>query len=301
MIAIWNLSRMWYFTGETAYAQKAHDILLAWATTHTSFGGRESMLDLGDYAVCYVGGADILRRAMGKKNAHEMAQQRSVFVEAAVARGVARPRAAYIFDLMEKFAGYGFNKSHSAAYALLAYQTAFLKAHHTAAFMAAVLTADMDRTEKVVYLIQECKELGIRVQSPDLNSSVYEFAVGDDRRILTEDLAGAVSTAGSIIKVLSRSAERSADEMVELARKTLTVPAEISHSGGRGLLEIAPPGASKASALEWLCVRRGITANANIAASRRAKYERLFGAIPADRRGGVLEALAVLVEVCGES
>jgi Cof subfamily protein (haloacid dehalogenase superfamily) len=85
-------------------------------------------------------------------------------------------------------------------------------------------------------------------------------AVGDDRRILTEDLAAAAPTASSIIKVLSRSAERSADEMVELARKTLTVPAEISHSGGRGLLEIAPPGASKASALEWLCARRGISA-----------------------------------------
>ena len=85
-------------------------------------------------------------------------------------------------------------------------------------------------------------------------------AIGDDRRILTEDVAASATTAGSIIKVLSRSAERSADEMVELARKTLTVPAEVSHSGGRGLLEIAPQGASKASALEWLCARRGITA-----------------------------------------
>jgi DNA polymerase-3 subunit alpha len=145
---------------------------------------QEQVMQIAQVLAGYtLGGADLLRRAMGKKNAHEMAQQRSVFVEAAVARGVARPRAAYIFDLMEKFAGYGFNKSHSAAYALLAYQTAFLKAHYTAAFMAAVLTADMDRTEKVVYLIQECKELEIRVQPPDLNASAYEFAAGDERSI----------------------------------------------------------------------------------------------------------------------
>jgi DNA polymerase-3 subunit alpha len=160
------------------------DLQTVLAPTYGVILYQEQVMQIAQVLAGYtLGGADILRRAMGKKNAHEMAQQRSVFVDAAVARGVARPRAAYIFDLMEKFAGYGFNKSHSAAYALLAYQTAFLKAHYTAAFMAAVLTADMDRTEKVVYLIQECKELGIRVQSPDLNSSVYEFAVGDDRSI----------------------------------------------------------------------------------------------------------------------
>jgi DNA polymerase-3 subunit alpha len=145
---------------------------------------QEQVMQIAQVLAGYtLGGADLLRRAMGKKNAHEMAQQRSVFVDAAVARGVAPARAAHIFDLMEKFAGYGFNKSHSAAYALLAYQTAYLKAHYTAAFMAAVLTADMDRTEKVVYLIQECKELGIRVQPPDLNTSLYEFAVGDEASI----------------------------------------------------------------------------------------------------------------------
>ena len=120
---------------------------------------QEQVMQIAQVLAGYtLGGADLLRRAMGKKNAQEMAQQRSVFVDGAVARGVRSPRAAHIFDLMEKFAGYGFNKSHSAAYALLAYQTAYLKAHYTAAFMAAVLTADMDRTEKVVYLIQECKE-----------------------------------------------------------------------------------------------------------------------------------------------
>jgi DNA polymerase-3 subunit alpha len=145
---------------------------------------QEQVMQIAQVLAGYtLGGADLLRRAMGKKNAHEMALQRSVFVDGAVARGVAPPRAAYIFDLMEKFAGYGFNKSHSAAYALLAYQTAFLKAHYMAAFMSAVLTADMDRTEKIVFLIQECEDLGLAVQPPDLNESLYEFAVGDDRSI----------------------------------------------------------------------------------------------------------------------
>jgi DNA polymerase III subunit alpha len=160
------------------------DIKSVLAPTYGVILYQEQVMQIAQVLAGYtLGGADLLRRAMGKKNAHEMAQQRSVFVEAAVARGVTRARAAHIFDLMEKFAGYGFNKSHSAAYALLAYQTAFLKAHYTAAFMAAVLTADMDRTEKVVYLIQECHELGIAVAPPDLNASVYEFAVADERSI----------------------------------------------------------------------------------------------------------------------
>jgi DNA polymerase-3 subunit alpha len=123
-----------------------------------------------------LGGADLLRRAMGKKKPEEMAQQRSVFIAGAVARGVRERLAEHIFDLMEKFAGYGFNKSHSAAYALLAYQTAYLKAHYPAAFMAAVLSADMDHTDKVVTLIKECSDMGLEVLPPDVNTSRYEFA-----------------------------------------------------------------------------------------------------------------------------
>jgi len=122
-----------------------------------------------------LGGADLLRKAMGKKKPEEMAQQRSVFVSGAVARGVREHTAAHIFDLMEKFAGYGFNKSHSVAYALLSYQTAYLKAHHPAQFMAAVLSADMDHTDKVVTLIKECSDLGLTVLSPDINTSAYGF------------------------------------------------------------------------------------------------------------------------------
>jgi DNA polymerase-3 subunit alpha len=106
-----------------------------------------------------------------------MAKQRSVFVSGAVGRGVREAQATMIFDLMEKFAGYGFNKSHSAAYALLSYQTAWLKAHYPAAFMAAVLSADMDKTDKVVTLIDECVSMSLIVDPPDVNESDYAFRV----------------------------------------------------------------------------------------------------------------------------
>jgi DNA polymerase-3 subunit alpha len=124
-----------------------------------------------------LGGADLLRRAMGKKKPEEMAKQRAVFVSGAVARGVKESQATHIFDLMEKFAGYGFNKSHSAAYALLSYQTAWLKAHYPAAFMAAVLSADMDKTDKIVTLIDECASMQLAIEPPDVNASAYAFRV----------------------------------------------------------------------------------------------------------------------------
>ena len=121
---------------------------------------QEQVMQIAQILAGYtLGGADLLRRAMGKKKPEEMAKQRSVFVSGAVARGVREAQATHIFDLMEKFAGYGFNKSHSAAYALLSYQTAWLKAHYPAAFMAAVLSSDMDKTDKVVTLIDECASM----------------------------------------------------------------------------------------------------------------------------------------------
>ena len=145
---------------------------------------QEQVMQIAQVLAGYtLGGADLLRRAMGKKKPEEMAKQRSIFLKGSVERGVPEEQAAYIFDLMEKFAGYGFNKSHSAAYALLSYQTAYLKAHYPAAFMAAVLSADMDHTDKVVTLIQECSEIGLEVKPPDVNHSRYEFAVGGERTI----------------------------------------------------------------------------------------------------------------------
>ncbi len=130
-----------------------------------------------------LGGADLLRRAMGKKKPEEMAQQRAVFVNGATERGVEPERAAHIFDLMETFAGYGFNKSHAAAYALLAYQTAWLKAHFTEAYMAAVLTADLDNTDRLVVLKDDCTRFGITLEPPDVNRSVFAFTVGGPKRI----------------------------------------------------------------------------------------------------------------------
>jgi DNA polymerase-3 subunit alpha len=145
---------------------------------------QEQVMQIAQILAGYtLGGADLLRRAMGKKKAEEMASQRSVFVSGAVARGVREAQATHIFDLMEKFAGYGFNKSHSAAYALLSYQTAWLKAHYPAAYMAAVLSSDMDKTEKVVTLFDECNGMGLQVLPPDVNASVYAFRVAGPKSI----------------------------------------------------------------------------------------------------------------------
>jgi DNA polymerase-3 subunit alpha len=131
-----------------------------------------------------LGGADMLRRAMGKKKPEEMAKERGKFVGGAIKNNVPEERAAFIFDLMEKFAGYGFNKSHSAAYALLSYQTGWLKTHEAASYMAAVLSADMDHTDKVVGLLYDCrKEVGLTILPPHVNLSGYAFAVVDDRTI----------------------------------------------------------------------------------------------------------------------
>ena len=136
---------------------------------------------MGGYTL---GGADILRRAMGKKNASEMAKQRDLFVEGAIGKGFAKDLASNIFDLMEKFAGYGFNKSHSAAYALLAYQTGWLKTHYPAEFMAATISSDMDKTDKVVTFIDECRSMNLQLLPPDVNHGKFQFSVDDKRSIL---------------------------------------------------------------------------------------------------------------------
>ncbi len=130
-----------------------------------------------------LGGADLLRRAMGKKKPEEMAKQRVLFIEGASKKDINEKKANEIFDYMEAFAGYGFNKSHAAAYALVAYQTAWLKAYHPAAFMAAVLSSDMDNTDKVVGLLDECKHLGVDVVSPDVNVCESKFTVQDEKTI----------------------------------------------------------------------------------------------------------------------
>ncbi len=131
-----------------------------------------------------LGAADILRRAMGKKKFDEMKQQREIFVKGAIKNDVEERQAEYIFDLMEKFAGYGFNKSHSVAYALIAYQTAYLKSHFKEPFIAAVLSSDMDNTEKVVRFVDECNYMGISLIPPNINLSDYVFSVTEDNKII---------------------------------------------------------------------------------------------------------------------
>mgnify|MGYP002777191105 CR=1 FL=1 len=137
---------------------------------------QEQVMQIAQVLAGYtLGGADLLRRAMGKKKPEEMAKQRSIFEQGAGERGVAQGLASAIFDLMEKFAEYGFNKSHSAAYAVVSYQTAFLKAHYPAEFMAATLTSEMDNTDKVVDFLEEARAIGLKVRPPHVNDSDHPF------------------------------------------------------------------------------------------------------------------------------
>jgi DNA polymerase III subunit alpha len=137
---------------------------------------QEQVMQIANRLAGYsLGEADLLRRAMGKKNAEEMAKQRQRFVKGALDRGFPQKKVEKIFDLMEQFAGYGFNKSHSAAYALLAYQTAYLKTHYPVEFMAALLTSVSGSTDDVVKYINECREMGIAVEPPDVNVSDAYF------------------------------------------------------------------------------------------------------------------------------
>ena len=164
---------------------------------------------IGGYTL---GGADLLRRAMGKKKPEEMAQQRDIFVAGAEKNGVARPKATQLFDLMEKFAGYGFNKSHAAAYALLAYHTAYMKAHHAAAFAAANLSAVMDDTDKVRQFHEDALANGLTILPPDVNESGFRF-VPADRSTIRYGL-GAVRGTGqaAIENIISvREAKRFTD------------------------------------------------------------------------------------------
>lgn len=145
---------------------------------------QEQVMQIAQVLANYtLGGADLLRRAMGKKKPEEMAKQRQIFITGAKQRDIDEKLANAIFDLMEKFAGYGFNKSHSAAYALLAYQTAWLKAHYPAEFMAAVLTSELQDTDKLAGLIDECRQMDLTIIPPSINSSVYAFKVNENHAI----------------------------------------------------------------------------------------------------------------------
>ena len=141
-----------------------------------------------------LGDADLLRRAMGKKKPEEMAAQREKFMEGARKNKIPEKKADKIFNLMEKFSGYGFNKSHSAAYAQVSYQTAYLKSHYPLEFFGALITSDMDNTDKVLRYIHDCRELGIKVQPPDVNKSARNFLISENQLVFG---LGAIKNVGS--------------------------------------------------------------------------------------------------------
>ena len=159
---------------------------------------------VGGYSL---GGADLLRRAMGKKKKEEMDAQRAVFVEGAREKGTPERQAADLFDLMEKFASYGFNKSHAAAYALVAYQTAYLKAHYPAAFLAATMSADMNNTDNIRVFHDDCVSNNVEVLPPDINASEYKFKPINDKQVLYG--LGALKGSGeSAIEVILAAREQ---------------------------------------------------------------------------------------------
>jgi DNA polymerase-3 subunit alpha len=171
---------------------------------------------IGGYSL---GGADLLRRAMGKKKADEMAKHRQTFRAGAAMNGVATERADEIFDLMEKFAGYGFNKSHAAAYALLAYHTAYLKAHHPAAFYAANLSASMSDTDKVQVLANDARANGVKLERPDINLSEYRF-VPIDATTVRYGLGGVKGSGeGAIESVVAARRERPFNGLFDFCRR----------------------------------------------------------------------------------
>ena len=169
---------------------------------------QEQVMQIANVLASYsLGEADLLRRAMGKKNAEEMAKQRDRFMSGAAALGHPKETAGEVFDQMEKFAGYGFNKSHSAAYGLVSYQTGYLKTHYPVEFMAALLTSETSKPENVVKYISECKEMGIRVEPPDVQVSGSQFTphVTPEGESIRFGLAAVKNVGGNAIESIMKA------------------------------------------------------------------------------------------------
>lgn len=183
---------------------------------------QEQVMQIAQVLAGYsLGAADLLRRAMGKKKPEEMAKQRAFFMEGADKRGVDKHLANHIFDLMEKFAGYGFNKSHSAGYALITYQTAWLKAHYPAEFMAAVLSSDMDNTDKMALFVEECRTMKLQLIPPHINYSQYKFTVNNEGKIIYG--LGAIKGVGEAAienLIANRNKEGAFKNLFELCKRT---------------------------------------------------------------------------------
>ena len=182
---------------------------------------QEQVMQIAQVLAGYtLGAADLLRRAMGKKKVEEMAQQRTVFIKGAEQKNIDSHLANQIFDLMEKFADYGFNKSHSAAYALVSYQTAWLKTHYPAEFMAAVLSSDMDHTEKVVIFLEECRLMKLDILPPDINHSDYKFTVDEPTGSIRYGL-GAIKGlgAGAIEMLIKQRQKQKFSDLFDLCQR----------------------------------------------------------------------------------
>ena len=182
---------------------------------------QEQVMQIAQVLAGYtLGGADMLRRAMGKKKPDEMAKQRAVFEEGARTRGVDGELAIKIFDLVEKFAGYGFNKSHSAAYALVSYQTAWLKAHYPAPFMAAVMSSELQNTDKIVVFVEECRRMGLSLKLPDVNEGQYMFTVNPQNEVIYG--LGAIKGLGEgpIENILAARSEGAFTDLFDFCART---------------------------------------------------------------------------------
>ena len=239
---------------------------------------QEQVMQIAQVLAGYsLGGADLLRRAMGKKKPEEMAKERAKFEDGAAAQNVDAKVATAIFDLMEKFAEYGFNKSHSAAYALVAYQTAWLKTHYPAEFMAAVLSSDMDNTEKVVNFLEEARALKLQVKAPDVNASGYMFYALDAKTVRYG--LGAVKGVGRGACEAIYEARLSGGEFKDLldfckrvdsAKLNRRVLEALIHAGGMDSL-----GSNRASLMQQL--PEVIRATEQLARERDAGQSSLFG------------------------
>ena len=257
---------------------------------------------IGGYTL---GGADLLRRAMGKKKQEDMDAQRGIFVAGAERNGLSRGRATQLFDLMAKFAGYGFNKSHAAAYALLAYQTAYMKAHHASAFMAANLSAVMGDTDKVRGLCEDAVANGLRMQPPDVNASSYRF-VAVDRETVRYGLGAVRGTGESAIGAILAAREvGSFESLYDLCRRVdkRRVNRRVIESLARaGAFDCIDPNratmlASGGRALEAAEQAERMASQSSLfgdAEQARAGRDALIEAEPWDRKRQLLEEKAAL-------
>ena len=245
---------------------------------------QEQVMQISNKLAGYsLGDADILRRAMGKKNAAEMAKQRERFISGATERGLPPKKTAKIFDLMEQFAGYGFNKSHSAAYAYLAYVTAYLKAHYSVEFMSALLTSEAGNMDKVVKYINECREMGIRVLPPDVNQSDLNFTpAGDSIRFglgavknvgqgAVEAIVAAREDGGSFTSIYDFC------ERINLGNVNRRVIESLIKAGA-----LDSTGANRAQLTEAL--DRALETGIRVSRDRALGQHGLFGALPGEQK-----------------